>query len=399
MKNPKKSIYFLGFYILFLFMVDIIEKFESKKEIINWEKVYRAREIMNIFWYNKWERFEWAIRRTIESIDNKKTIKDNFKELDVLYTWWRPKKDFLISRWWCYLLLKRCDQRKQEVILLQNYLKNLYLDIKINKIETENYNIKKHFFRKKDFSFEWIFWIFVIFLFVITFFFYNSTKNEFLIDEKTKIQINQIEQNYKKLSQEVIKNNEIIQKNEKETQKIEEKLNDKSLVTPQIISIEIDFEQKLENYLKEPLKFNYYYKDSNPRNDFTKTLTGIELIKTYFYLWNNLLYKDSCSLLSRNKCNALSKGIYVFENVFKNTFDWYQIIDLKKSEKDQNIYCVKYKYKLKNDTSNEYITETFNYVLQNKNWNEEITSRFCEKITKWNRVIKCPFTLKNYYCN
>lgn len=231
------------------------------------------------------------------------------------------------------------------------------------------------------------------------FFFYNSTKNEFLIDEKTQKQIEQIEHKYKTLSQEVIKNNEIIEENQKENNEIIEELYDKTLMQNQILSTEINFEQKLENYLKNPLKFTYYYKDSNPRNEFTKTLSGIELIKTYFYLWNNWIYRDSCSLLSRSKCNALSKGISVFEEVFKKTSNWYEVIDLYKSQKDSNIYCVKYKYKLKYDTSNEYINETFNYVLWDKNWNQEITSRFCEKITKWDRNIKCPFELKNYYCN
>ncbi len=198
-----------------------------------------------------------------------------------------------------------------------------------------------------------------------------------------------IEEKYKNLSNTVMTWSE-------NKEELKEEISDKNI---NFVKEDIKtFDSDLENYLKSPQKFNYFYKDSNPRNDFTKTLSWENLIKSYFVFWNNWLYRDSCSLLSKNKCNTLSKWLYVFEDVFKKTYSWYEDISITKSLKDENIYCVKYKYKLKYDTSNEYIEEVFNYNLNKKNWNYEISNRYCEQIKKWDRNIKCPFTLKNYYC-
>ena len=358
--------------------MEIISIFESALEEYNWEKVFRARKMMQSFWYNKWERFEWAIVRAMESLDEEKR-KNNFFPVEKTNTWWRPSRDFLITRWGCYILLKFCDGRKSEVQELKKYLEKLYLNSKIQtqKVWVSQDSLEKYF-RKE----VWIvFGIFIVFLFSLfyfaqTFWFFQAQENDFFVpkDLFPKEEIIQIQQQYEDL--------------------------DVQIREPENIQPDINiFEQDLQNYIVSGWWDFSVSSDSNPRSQFTQNLQWTQMIESYFRLGNAGLYRESCSLLDRKSCNALSlsQNLGWFVNFWEKTQFWNEVIQIKKVQEGK--YCVTYKYKLKNDTSADFIQETFQYHTTLSWEKEEITGRFCEKITKWSRKLSCPFVLREYICD
>ena len=137
---------------------------------------------------------------------------------------------------------------------------------------------------------------------------------------------------------------------------------------------------------------------------FSLYLTWTDLIDAYFEFWNKWIYRESCSLLSKKWCLSSSKSdLSDFSNFWKKTKSWYEVIDVydtwKKNDKNNEVFCLKYRYKLKDDTSDGYITEVFNYSVWEVNWVKQIEQRYCEKIDKNWKNRPCPFELKNYYCN
>lgn len=367
--------------------MDIILEFESKLKIVWWEKVYSARELMKIFWYDKWERFLWAINRAKNELIDDKKRDENFLVVVDKETGWRPKEDVLLTLWACYLVLKKCDSRKENVKILLAYLDEI-LQEKKQKNKTNKLSYEK--------ILALLLWVFVIFSLWYYFKNYISFLN-FSKEDKFDF-YNELEvKNQIKIQEEKIKS-------------MEEKINFDANVD--LENTEISVKSKEENFLD---KINVYIwkwaqdifqinQDINFRNNFTKSLTWVNLIESFFVLWNNWFYRDSCSLLSKKDCLSSTKwDLKIFSNYWEKTKTGYEILDLYQVywdfNQDKNVYCVKYKYKLRYDTSWKDIIETFNFTTNNINWFEEITSRFCEKIEKWWKNLKCPFKLDNYYCN
>lgn len=364
--------------------MDIILEFESKLKIVGWEKVYSARELMKIFWYDKWERFLWAINRAKTELTDDKKIEENFLIVIDKETWWRPKEDVLLTLGACYLVLKKCDNRKENVKILLAYLDDL-LKEKKQKNKVNNFNYEK---------IVWVFiWIFIIFS--VWFYFKNYVSFLWFSPQEKFNFYNELEvKNQLKLQEEKIKS--------MEEKIIFDEIED---ITQTINYKEDSFLDKINVYIwkgwNDIFEVN---KNINYRNDFTKSLTWVNLIESFFVLWNNWFFRDSCSLLSKKDCLSSSKSnLKIFSNYWEKTKAGYEILDLYPVfwdfSQDKNIYCVKYKYKLRYDTSWKDIIETFNFTTKNINGFEEINSRFCEKIEKWWKNLKCPFKLENYYCN
>ncbi len=358
--------------------MDIISIFESALEENHWEKLFRARIMMKAFWYNKWERFEWAIQRAMDSLADEKKNENFFPE-EKKTTGWRPSRDYLITRGWCYILLKFCDGRKSEVQELKKYLEQLYLNSKIATQKVTDIRSKKN----KFFTGEVMFLVGILIVFFGTllyvskiFHFFDTPENQFFVPK------------------------EFLPK--QEIQVLEEKyisLDAQTHPTPEQQETMIS-QNHLQNYIDAwGGKFMWNISSSiNPRTDFTQKLDDTDLIEAYFTLWNAWLYHESCSLLQKKSCNAFSKSVSGFANFWEKTTSWHEIIELKKV--DEWKYCVKYQYHLKNDKSENFIIETFQYHTQKTSaWWEEITGRFCEKIEKWGRNIVCPFRLNEYVCN
>ena len=305
---------------------------------IDWKKMCSARSIMHLFWYQKWERFEWVIKKTIEELAWKE-VDENFLYIVDTSTWGRPKKDYFLTQEACYFILKNCDQRKSEIINLYDFFQSSKLeDIKdINK-------------SKKMIFYSISILILIIVLFYLVFF------------------------NIKTVS----KNIDIENQN--------------------ILNTQETFSEKINKYISNWVwEITYFNDNLNPRSNFSKSLFWEDLIKSYFVFWNNWFYRESCSLLSQKLCNSGSIwNLSWFTNFWQKTFFGYELLDVY--EVEENRYCVKYKYKLKNDISWQEITEIFNFTTETIDWVEQINARFCEKITKWDRNIKCPFELSSYFC-
>lgn len=357
--------------------MEIISIFESALEENNWEKLFRARSMMLAFWYNKWERFEWAIIRAMESLDEEKR-KNNFFPVEIKSTGWRPWRDFLITRWGCYILLKFCDGRKSEVQVLKKYLEKLYLN---SKIQTQKVWVKKqvpnikNFFTKEIFFLIGLLWIFLLTLaYYASFFeFLQNPKHQFYVPQEriTQEDKTKLEEKYIEIDKKTLLSDE-----EKE-----------------IVSFQDTLAEHIEKWPSRLVALN---PKQNPRTDFTKEISWVDLILSYFEFWNKWFFDQSCSLLEKSDCNALSKNLNSFANFWKKTSTWHQILDV--SKKSEGKYCVKYKYNLKTDYSDNFITETFQYQTNFVNGVEQITGRFCEKIEKNGRERPCPFVLKEYVC-
>lgn len=101
--------------------------FESIKHINEHEQEYwSARELQWVLWYDKWERFEWAIERAIESCKNsKQKPRDHFADAGKMVPLgsWAERKltDYHLSRYACYLIAQNGDPRKSEIAQAQTY--------------------------------------------------------------------------------------------------------------------------------------------------------------------------------------------------------------------------------------------------------------------------------------
>lgn len=371
--------------------MDIILEFESKLKNIWWEKVYSAREIMKIFWYDKWERFYWAISRAKIELKDETKISKNFFYIVNKETWGRPKEDVLLTLWACYLLLKKCDNRKQNIIILLHHLESILKEQKeLKKIDSI-----------KIISLEKIFVIIiVIFLFISWLFYLTTYIHYFNIDSDNKYLYDVNKLNIKEIIKEQIHQ-------EKVFKEYDDKINDYKIAKlkqnePIMNAIIPNIDSKIADYIKNWWSdIKKIHKDFNNRSDFSKKLLWEELIKAYFEFWNKKMYRESCSLLSPKYCLSSSKSnLKSFSNFWEKTKNWYENIEVKKiiSNKDKQIYCISYKYKLKYDTSNNFIMETFHYTTEIKDWYEQISQRFCEQISKWWKKINCPFQINTYYC-
>jgi DNA-damage-inducible protein D len=101
--------------------------FESIKMMDEtWFEFWSARELMKVLWYVKWDKFEIVIEKAQEACRVAwNSVEDHFpgsgKMID-LWKWWQRKvKDYLLSRYACYLIAQNGDSRKPEIAFAQTY--------------------------------------------------------------------------------------------------------------------------------------------------------------------------------------------------------------------------------------------------------------------------------------
>ena len=85
-----------------------------------------ARELMGLLGYSKWQNFEMAIKRAMTSAEASKTAgEDHFAEVSKMVELGsgaqRAVRDYMLTRYACYLIAMNGDPKKQEVAFAQAY--------------------------------------------------------------------------------------------------------------------------------------------------------------------------------------------------------------------------------------------------------------------------------------
>lgn len=85
-----------------------------------------ARDLMGLLGYERWENFDNAITRAIESCETSGIdVSDHFREVTKLIVAGkgaqRPVKDYMLTRYACYLIAQNGDPKKEEIAFAQGY--------------------------------------------------------------------------------------------------------------------------------------------------------------------------------------------------------------------------------------------------------------------------------------
>lgn len=106
----------------------IMEQYDAvvhKEEEVNIEFWY-ARELMSLLGYERWENFEKAINRAMSSCETSGiNVSDHFREVTKMIGTGkgahRPVKDYMLTRYACYLIAQNGDPKKEEIAFAQSY--------------------------------------------------------------------------------------------------------------------------------------------------------------------------------------------------------------------------------------------------------------------------------------
>ena len=85
-----------------------------------------ARDLMKLLGYNRWENFEKAIKRAMESCQTGNVeVSDHFREVTKMVQLGsgskRNVKDYMLTRYACYLIAMNGDTSKEEIAFAQSY--------------------------------------------------------------------------------------------------------------------------------------------------------------------------------------------------------------------------------------------------------------------------------------
>jgi DNA-damage-inducible protein D len=97
--------------------------FDHIKQIdTNGNEYWLARDLMPILGYKQWRQFEDAVERAIAACKNMGREREkHFLRMTAKSTGGRPREDFKLSRYGCYLTAMNGDSRKSEIAQAQTY--------------------------------------------------------------------------------------------------------------------------------------------------------------------------------------------------------------------------------------------------------------------------------------
>ncbi len=106
-------------------LIQIEENLESIKKISNDSdsmEFWLARDLMIVLGYVKWQKFIEVIARAKEACKTSgRSVENDFLPAPVKSSGGRPKEDYFLTRYACYLIAQNGDPRKPQIALAQTY--------------------------------------------------------------------------------------------------------------------------------------------------------------------------------------------------------------------------------------------------------------------------------------
>lgn len=104
----------------------LFERLESIRNEVEGVEFWSARDLQEVFGYDRWENFHKAVKRAAISIENSpQELELHFRE--VTKTSKMPNggvkklKDYALTRYACYLVAQNGDPKKEEIAFAQSY--------------------------------------------------------------------------------------------------------------------------------------------------------------------------------------------------------------------------------------------------------------------------------------
>lgn len=129
-------------------IIELVQKTfeEIKIQDETWFEFWSARDLMKSLWYKKWERFSLVIEKAKVNCKNSNWIiednfldeKEFFQEAGKTSKWWRPRENYFLTRYACYLIALNWDARLPEVSLAKTYFASQTRKLELAEQEIEN---------------------------------------------------------------------------------------------------------------------------------------------------------------------------------------------------------------------------------------------------------------------
>jgi len=343
------------------------------------ETFFSARDVMTMCGYDKWERFRGCVEKAMKiEKDEKRLSKEQIKRhflFKTTNTGGRPREDILLSLWAMDRVLEQCDERKKEVADMKKIIWS------ISSWESED--IPQESVQQRNSIFIGVLtFVVIVIMGIYLLSFFRQTSEEDIHQEEIAAQ--------QQKEMEDMQKYEIAQQFQKYSSELEDYIEQ----IPQNPSGEWEIvSREIEEYQQESPLFNY-------RTDFVNTLAGEKLIEAYFAFGNEKLYRDACGILTPNACNPLADDLTPFSRFWNRTVNGYENIAITHVQDNQQeqIYCVTYTYRLKDDLVDEDIKEVFHFNTFKDGDLEQITGRYCESVEKWGVKRSCPVPSASQYC-